>query len=89
MVELSRTMRRVSLLLYTIPCSVREKVLRARELDAGLSLWAQALPSNLRLVESVGRESSLKPRQTASYAKKQSVVLMIRKAQDADPAEHD
>lgn len=79
MVDLSRIMRRVSLLLYTIPCSTREKVLRARELDAGLSLWAQALPSNLQLVESSERESSLRPRQTASYTKKQSVVLMIRK----------
>lgn len=81
MVELSRTMRRVSLLLYTVPCSTQEKVFRARELDTVLSLWAQALPAHLRLVESPERGSSLKQRlkQAGSYTKKQSVVLMIRK----------
>jgi hypothetical protein len=84
MVDLSRIMRRVSLLLYTIPCSTQEKVFRVRELDTVLSLWVQGLPPNLRLVESPERGSSLKPRlrQTANYMKKQSVVLMIRKFQE-------
>jgi hypothetical protein len=78
MVSLSRLMRRVSLRLYTVPCTEREAISRTRELDAELGCWLQALPPHFRPAERSTKDFSLKPRRPASYIKKQLAVLMIR-----------
>jgi len=79
MVGLSRIMRKVALDLYTQPCEMEQKLHRAKALDAELEHWLEQVPSHLRSEHQSGSDLCLKPRRLASYIKKQSVVLRIRK----------
>ena len=79
MVSLSRMMRKVALDLYTQPCEMKQLLHRAKKLDADLECWFEQCPSHLRSEHQIGSDLSLKPRRLASYIKKQSVVLRLRK----------
>ncbi|KAJ5662028.1 uncharacterized protein N7477_009644 [Penicillium maclennaniae] len=77
MVKLASIMRKVSLRLYSLPCPLREELSRATELDAQLDYWFQSIPCHLKPENTTAHASPLK-RTTASFVKKQSVVLMTR-----------
>ena len=81
MVEVSKIMRRVGLKLYTAPCSIEERVYRAKALDTDLECWLGSLPMHLQIADQSFPEPSLKPRHSPSYALKQSVVLKLREDQ--------
>ena len=72
-------MRKVALNLYTLPCEMEQKLHRAKALDADLEYWLDQVPSHLRSEHQTGSDHSLKPKRLASYIKKQSVVLRLRK----------
>ncbi|KAJ5782578.1 hypothetical protein N7457_004352 [Penicillium paradoxum] len=78
MVKLSRLMRKVGLRLYSLPCPPREELSRATELDAQLDYWFQQVPCHLKPQKATTQEPPLKRTGTASFFKKQSVVLMTR-----------
>ncbi|OQD84496.1 hypothetical protein PENSOL_c118G06980 [Penicillium solitum] len=78
MVKLARIMRKVSLRLYSLPCPLREELSRATELDAQLEYWFQSIPCHLKSGNTTAHVSPLKRTGTASFVKKQSVVLMTR-----------
>jgi hypothetical protein len=79
MVGLSRIMRKVALDLYTQPCEMEQKLHRVKALDTELEHWLEQVPSHLRSEQKSGTDLCLKPRRLASYIKKQSVVLRLRK----------
>lgn len=78
MVELSRIMREVGLRLYTAPCPVEERLSRVETLETNLKRWQEGLPAYLRLVDREPPEHPLKPRHSATYVNKQSVVVHLR-----------
>jgi hypothetical protein len=78
MVEVSKIMRRVSLKLYTAPCKIEERVVRAKALDNDLECWLRSLPIHLQIADQSFPEPTLKARHSANYAIKQSVVLKLR-----------
>jgi len=82
MVDLSRLMRKVSLLLYTLPCTIQERLSRALQLDSELDEWLLELPMHLQPSHEVAERTSLKARQPANYITKQSIVLMLRKTEN-------
>lgn len=73
-------MRKVALDLYTQPCEMEQKLDRAKALDAELANWLAQAPSHLRSENLGGADLGLKPRRLASFVKKQSVVLRLRKS---------
>ena len=77
MIGLSQLMRKVALELYTQPCDMEQKVQKAKSLSMELELWLEQIPSHLRY-EQPGTDFGLKSRRSASYIKKQSVVLRLR-----------
>jgi hypothetical protein len=77
MVELSRIMRNVGLRLYTNTCVMGERIGRVQALDTDLKLWRQGLPAHFQPVR-LPTERSLKSRHSATYVKKQTVVLHLR-----------
>ena len=79
MVSLSQIMRKVALELYTQSYELEQKLHRAKALDAELENWLEQVPSHLRSEHQTGSDLCLKPRRLASYIKKQSVVLRLRK----------
>lgn len=79
MVALSRIMRSVALDLYTQPGETEQKLHRAKALDAELERWLEQVPSHLRSDHQTSLDLNLKPRRLASYIKKQSVVLRLRR----------
>lgn len=79
MVGMSRIMRKVALGLYTQPCEIDHKLHQAKALDDELEHWLEQLPSHLQPEHQSGSDLCLKPRRLASYIKKQSVVLRLRK----------
>jgi hypothetical protein len=82
MVEISKIMRKVGLKLYTAPCTIQERLCRAKTLDGDLESWLRSLPAHLHIADrSFPAEPSLKPRHSPSYALKQSVVLKLREDQ--------
>lgn len=72
-------MRKVALDLYTQPCELETKLQRAKALDVELKNWYEQVPQHLRSKDTGDSNLSLKPRRQASYIKKQSVVLQLRK----------
>ena len=79
MVDLSKIMRKVALELYSQPCDLSQKLQRARVLDAELQHWLSNVPTHLRTDQDNDSRSPLKPRRRAGYAKKQSIVVRLRK----------
>lgn len=78
MVELSQMMRKAGLRLYTAPCPVEERLHRVEALETDLKRWQRSLPVDLQLFDRNPAEHSLKPRHSATYVDKQSVVLYLR-----------
>lgn len=80
MVALSRIMREVALSLYTLPCDMDQKLVRAKTLDADLEQWLEQVPTQFQPDQQSTRPKfSLKPSRLPSHVKKQSVVLRLRK----------
>lgn len=79
MVELSRIMRNVGLRLYTDTHAVQERLSRVQILDNDLKLWRQSLPIHFQPADQSLTERTLKSRNSATYVKKQSIVLHLRK----------
>ena len=83
MVDLSRLMRKTALDLYTQPCNLSQKLQRAKALDDALQEWVSQLPRHLWQTDRSDETATLKPQRTASYVKKQSVVLRLREFQNS------
>jgi hypothetical protein len=79
MVHLSRIMRKAALDLYTQPCEIEQRLQQAKVLDTELEHWLEQVPSHLRSDHPSDSDICLQPRLLASYIKKQSVVLRLRK----------
>lgn len=79
MVELSRIMRNVGLRLYTDAYTVEERLRRVQDLDIDLEKWEQNLPVHFQAVDQMPTVRSLKSKNSANYAKKQAVVLHLRR----------
>lgn len=77
MVELSRIMRKVGLRLYADKCVIDERIARVQALETDLKFWKQGLPAHFQPVR-LPTERSLKSGHSATYVKKQTVVLHLR-----------
>jgi len=81
MVEVSKKKRGIGLKLYAVPCTVKERVCRAKALDTDLARWLRSPPVQIRIADESFSEPYLKLRRRASYALKKSVVLKSREDQ--------
>jgi hypothetical protein len=71
-------MRRAALELYSRPYDLSQKLQRAGALDSELQQWLSQIPLHLKLHEH-DPDSLRNPRRRAVYARKQSIVLRLRK----------
>lgn len=79
MVDFSRITRSVCLGIYLSDLSPPELLTRANQLERDLDGWVDELPETIRPSRTLVHKSSLGAVRDAQYAKRQRLVLTIRK----------
>lgn len=79
MVDFSRITRALCLGIYLSDLSLPELLARANQLEQDLNRWVDSVPEAIRPSRTFSRKTSLKSVKDAQYAKRQRLVLTIRK----------
>ncbi|KAK7432152.1 hypothetical protein QQZ08_001097 [Neonectria magnoliae] len=84
MVDFSKITRAVCLGIYLSDLSLPELLARANQLEQDLNRWVDSVPEAIRPSRVFSRKTSLKSVKDAQYAKRQRLVLTIRKTESPD-----
>mgnify|MGYP007115602912 CR=1 FL=1 len=79
MVQFSRITKNVILSIYLADSTLQQSVVLARQIEQDLEHWLRALPEQIRPEKNKDEARSLKTIKDPQYAKKQKLVLKIRK----------